>query len=77
MLFSLIGGFTGFTIVNVLTNGGPLGATQVLATAAFMIGLGGGHFPMGAAVSLCMVPFLAVDATLLEPLPSAAAAFRR
>ena len=65
MLFSLIGGFTGFTIVNVLTNGGPLGATQVLVTAAFLIGLGGGNFPMGAAVSLCMVPFLAVAATLI------------
>ena len=65
MLFSLIGGFTGFTIVNVLTSGGPLGATQVLATAAFMVGLGGGHFPMGAAIALCMVPFLAVAATLI------------
>jgi multiple sugar transport system permease protein len=29
MIFSLIGSFAGFTIVNVLTNGGPLGATQV------------------------------------------------
>ena len=65
MLFSLIGGFSGFTIVNVLTNGGPLGATHVLATAAFIVGLGGGHFPMGAAISLCMVPFLAVAATLI------------
>jgi multiple sugar transport system permease protein len=65
MLFSLIGGFTGFTIVNVLTNGGPLGATSVLATAAFMVSLGGGHFPMGAAISLCMVPILAVAATLI------------
>src|ERR1700759_4352644 len=65
MLFSLIGGFTGFTIVNVLTNGGPLGATQVRPTAAFIVGLGGGHFPMGAAISLCMVPFLAVAATLI------------
>jgi len=65
MLFSLIGGFSGFTIVNVLTNGGPLGATQVLATAAFLISLGAGNFPMGAAVSLCMVPVLAVAATLI------------
>jgi multiple sugar transport system permease protein len=65
MLFSLIGGFAGFTIVNVLTNGGPLGTTQVLATAAFLIGIGGGNFPMGAAVSLCMVPILALAATLI------------
>jgi multiple sugar transport system permease protein len=65
MLFSLIGGFSGFTIVNVLTNGGPLGATHVLATAAFIISLGAGNFPMGAAVSLCMVPVLAAAATLI------------
>lgn len=65
MLFSLIGGFSGFTIVNVLTNGGPLGATHVLATAAFIVSLGAGNFPMGAAVSLCMVPVLAVAATLI------------
>jgi len=65
MLFSLIGGFSGFTIVNVLTNGGPLGGTHVLATLAFVIGLGGGNFPMGAAVALCMVPILAVAATLI------------
>jgi multiple sugar transport system permease protein len=65
MLFSLIGGFSGFTIVNVLTNGGPLGATQVLATAAFIISLGAGNFPMGAAISLYMVPVLAVAATFI------------
>ncbi len=65
MLFSLIGGFAGFTIVNVLTSGGPLGMTHVLATAAFAIGFLGGNFPLGAAVSLCMVPILAVAATLI------------
>ena len=65
MLFSLIGGFTGFTIVNVLTSGGPLGATQVLATAAFLVSFGAGNFPLGAAISLCMVPVLAVAATLI------------
>jgi multiple sugar transport system permease protein len=65
MLFSLIGGFAGFTIVNVLTSGGPLGTTQVLSTAAFLVGMMAGNFPMGAAVSLCMVPVLAVAATLI------------
>jgi multiple sugar transport system permease protein len=65
MLFSLIGSFAGFTIVNVLTNGGPLGATQVLATAAFFLSLAAGNFPLGAAMSLCMVPVLAVAATLI------------
>jgi multiple sugar transport system permease protein len=65
MLFSLIGSFAGFTIVSVLTNGGPLNATQVLATAAFLVSLAGGNFPMGAAISLCMVPILAVAAIFI------------
>ncbi len=65
MLFSLIGGFSGFTLVYVLTGGGPLGATSVLATAAFLVGIMGGHFPLGAAISLCMVPVLAVAATFI------------
>jgi multiple sugar transport system permease protein len=62
MMFSLIGSFAGFTIVSVLTNGGPLGTTQVLGTAAFLIGIMGGNLPMGAAVALFMVPVLAVAA---------------
>ncbi|HZQ01572.1 MAG TPA: sugar ABC transporter permease [Reyranella sp.] len=65
MLFSLIGGFSGFTLVYVLTGGGPLGATGVLATAAFFVGIMGGNFPLAAAVSLCMVPVLAAAATLI------------
>jgi multiple sugar transport system permease protein len=64
-LYSLIVIFTGFTIVNVLTQGGPLGATQVLGTAAFGIGILGGNLPRGAAVALSMVPILAVAAIFL------------
>jgi multiple sugar transport system permease protein len=62
MIFSLIGSFAGFTIVSVLTNGGPLGTTQVLGTSAFLIGIMGGNLPMGSAVALFMVPVLAVAA---------------
>lgn len=65
MIFSLIGGFAGFAIVAVLTNGGPLGATQVLATASFLAGIMGGNLPLGAALSLFMVPILAAAATLI------------
>ncbi len=65
MLFSLIGSFSGFTIVAVLTNGGPLGTTQVLGTAAFLTGILGGNLPMGASISLFMVPILAVAATII------------
>lgn len=64
-LYSLIVIFTGFTIVNVLTYGGPLGATQVLGTSAFGIGILGGNLPLGAAVALSMVPILAVAAIFL------------
>jgi multiple sugar transport system permease protein len=64
-LYSLIVTFAGFTIVNVLTGGGPQGATRVLGTSAFGIGILGGNLPMGAAVALSMVPILAVAATLL------------
>jgi multiple sugar transport system permease protein len=64
-LYSLIGTFAGFTIVSMLTGGGPLGATQVLATSAFFIGIMGGNLPMGASVSLFMVPILAVAAAFI------------
>ena len=60
MLFSLISTFAGFTIVSMLTGGGPMGATQVLGTSAFFIGIMGGNLPMGASVALFMVPILAV-----------------
>jgi multiple sugar transport system permease protein len=62
MVFSLIGNLAGFTLVAVLTNGGPLGATQVLGTAAFLVGILGGNLPLGASVSLFMVPILAMAA---------------
>jgi len=62
MIFSLIGSFAGFTIVSVLTNGGPLGTTQVLGTSAFLVGIMGGNLPLGASVSLFMVPVLAAAA---------------
>src|SRR5258708_4136949 len=65
MLFALIGSFAGFTVVAVLTGGGPLGTTSVLSTMAFGVGIAAGNLPLGAAVSLCMVPILAVCATVV------------
>ena len=65
MVYALISVFAGFTIVSILTSGGPLGATQVLATSAFFIGIIGGNLPLGASVSLFMVPILAVAATFI------------
>jgi multiple sugar transport system permease protein len=65
MLFSLIGSFASFNVVAVLTGGGPLGTTQVLATASFLLGIMSGNLPLGAAVSLFMVPILVAAATLI------------
>ena len=62
VLSSVIGTFACFNIVAVLTHGGPLGTTQVFATYAFGVGILGGNLPLGASVSLFMVPILAVAA---------------
>jgi multiple sugar transport system permease protein len=64
-LFFLISTFAGFTIVSVLTNGGPLGATQVLGTAAFGLSIMVGNLPLGATMALSMVPILAVAAIFI------------
>ncbi len=64
-LFSLIVTFANFDIVRVLTSGGPLTSTQVFATWAFKVGIEGGDIPQGAAVSLFMVPILAIAAAFI------------
>jgi multiple sugar transport system permease protein len=64
-LFSVIGTFASFDIVAVLTAGGPLRTTQVFATYAFSVGIYSGDMPLGASVSLFMLPMLAVAATFI------------
>jgi multiple sugar transport system permease protein len=64
-LFSLIVTFANFDIVRVLTAGGPLDGTHLFATWAFRIGIEGGDIPLGASVSLFMVPILAVAAVFI------------
>src|SRR5882762_9700164 len=64
-LFSLIVTFANFDIVKILTNGGPVDQTHVFATWAFSLGIGSNDLPLGAAVSLFMLPILAVAATLI------------
>ena len=65
ILFSTIVTFANFDIVRVLTAGGPLTATHVFATWAFKAGIESGDIPLGASVSLFMVPILAVAATFI------------
>ncbi len=62
VLFSLIVTFANFDIVRVLTSGGPVDQTHVFATWAFKLGIEGNDIPLGAAVSLFMLPILAIAA---------------
>ncbi|AWB20842.1 sugar ABC transporter permease [Methylobacterium currus] len=64
-LFSLIVTFANFDIVWILTAGGPVDRTHVFATWAFRLGIQGGDIPLGASVSLFMVPILAVAAIFI------------
>ncbi len=61
-LFSLIVTFADFDIVRILTSGGPQDLTHVFATYAFQVGIQSGDIPLGASVSLFMLPVLAICA---------------
>src|SRR6202521_4711688 len=61
-LFSLIVTFANFDIVRVLTQGGTLDQTHLFATWAFEIVIRSGDIPLGASVSLFMVPILGIAA---------------
>ena len=62
VLFSLIVTFADFDIVRLLTAGGPENMTHVFATYAFVSGIQSGDIPLGASISLFMVPILGVAA---------------
>jgi multiple sugar transport system permease protein len=65
VLFSLIVTFANYDIVRVLTAGGPRDMTHVFATWAFLNGIQNGDIPLGASISLFMVPILAVSAIFI------------
>jgi multiple sugar transport system permease protein len=65
VLFSTIVTFANFDIVRILTAGGPIDLTHVFATWAFKIGIEGGDIPLGASVSLFMIPILATAAVFI------------
>jgi multiple sugar transport system permease protein len=64
-LFSTIVTFANFDIVRIITAGGPIDTTHVFATWSFWLGIQGGDIPLGAAVSLFMIPILAVAAVFI------------
>ena len=65
VLFSLIVTFANYDIVRVLTMGGPRNMTHILATYAFRLGIESGDIPLGASVSLVMLPILGVFAAFI------------
>jgi multiple sugar transport system permease protein len=60
VLFGLIFTATDMAVVYILTNGGPFNSTQVITTWAFQTGVQGGSLGEGAAISLFLLPVLAV-----------------
>lgn len=58
MTFSVLFTFTDFQLIYVLTRGGPLNATHLMATLAYQRAIPGGSLGEGAALSTAMVPFL-------------------
>ena len=65
VLFSLIVTFANFDIVRVLTAGGPIDQTHVFATWAFSLSIESNDIPLGASVSLFMLPVLGVAAIFI------------
>jgi len=58
MTFSVLFTFTDFQLIYVLTRGGPLNATHLMATLSFQRAIPGGSLGEGAAIATAMVPFL-------------------
>ena len=58
MTFSVLFTFTDFQLIYVITRGGPLNATHLMATLSFQRGISGGALGEGAAIAIAMVPFL-------------------
>ncbi len=58
MTFSVLFTFTDFQLIKVLTNGGPAGSTELMATMSYNTAILGGRIGEGAAISTAMVPFL-------------------
>ena len=58
MTFSVLFTFTDFQLIYVITRGGPLNATHLMATLSFQRAISGGALGEGAAISIAMVPFL-------------------
>jgi multiple sugar transport system permease protein len=65
LLFGIVFTATDLAVVQVLTGGGPFNSTQILTTWAYTTGINGGALGEGAAISLYLLPALAVVAVLM------------
>src|ERR1041384_593339 len=60
LIFGIVFTFTDLSIVFLMTQGGPIGATSVLGFAGFQTGIVSGDVSHGAAISLFMLPVLLI-----------------
>jgi multiple sugar transport system permease protein len=58
MTFSVLFTFTDFQLIWVVTRGGPINATHLMATLSFQRAIPGGALGEGAAIATAMIPFL-------------------
>lgn len=65
LIFGVVFTFTDLSVVYLLTNGGPVNATQVLGNLGFLVGITDGDVAHGAAISLYMFPVLLVLVILM------------
>jgi multiple sugar transport system permease protein len=65
LIFSLVFSVTDISIVWLLTKGGPINSTHLLATFAFQTGIVSGALSRGAAISLFLFPVMLVFAIWL------------
>ena len=65
LLFGIVFTATDMTVVFILTHGGPFNSTHMLTTWAFDTGITSSNLGQGAAISLYLLPVLAVVAILM------------
>jgi len=62
LLFGIVFTATDMVVPYILTNGGPFNSTQMITTYAFTTGINAGNIGEGAAISLFLLPVLAIVA---------------
>ena len=65
LTFDVVFTFTDLSVVYLLTNGGPINATETLPTLAFRTGVLGGDLARGSAIALFMLPLLVAMVVLM------------